>query len=272
MKKKDVAIKNKFLFIYLIIVLHINNKIKMKRINKKILFLYLLTYISLIKSNTIYPDFYIKKDASYSVYSSNYYNTIYKNGYFTESNLILQSPKYGIYYEPDNSCKSLLIDEPLIYNSYDEISFFSYSQFIKSSSTQLLDNNSEEVNLYKNTVQGKKFLCECPFPLIQNDNYTLTYKIVIISNGNFNMRISNDENSDGEILFSYNLNNEFQEIEIIIKKKPNVLNTLNFNNILEVELTGDKFYFIFESTGNTILSNYKILLEDKSPTPTRTLN
>ena len=272
MKKKDVAIKNKFLFIYLIIVLHINNKIKMKRINKKILFLYLLTYISLIKSNTIYPDFYIKKDASYSVYSSNYYNTIYKNGYFTESNLILQSPKYGIYYEPDNSCKSLLIDEPLIYNSYDEISFFSYSQFIKSSSTQLLDNNSEEVNLYKNTVQGKKFLCECPFPLIQNDNYTLTYKIVIISNGNFNMRISNDENSDGEILFSYNLNNEFKEIEIIIKKKPNVLNTLIFNNILEVELTGDKFYFIFESTGNTILSNYKILLEDKSPTPTRTLN
>ena len=41
------------------------------------------------------------------------------------------------------------------------------------------------------------------------------------------MRISNDENSDGEILFSYNLNNEFKEIEIIIKKKQNLRSRIN---------------------------------------------
>lgn len=242
--------------------------------NEFFIILYFIIINTIINCSTIYPDHYSKYDESFPSLNSNL-QIIYKNGYFTQSNEVLKSPKYGLYYEPDISCKSL--STPLIYNSNDEISFFSSSQFIKSKSStkKEYDNISEEVNIYKHTLKGKNIKCEAPFPFLQNSNYKLKYKIVIINNSNpFKIIIENNQSVPINFSINNNAPLKYKLIEINIKKNP-------FDNRLVFEyganisyLSGDKFNIIFDSSSSSdlIISNYRITLEDSSINPSYTFN
>ena len=241
-----------------------------KKKNEFFIILYLIILNTLINCSTIYPDHYSKYDQSFSSSNSNL-QLIYKNGYFTESNEILKSPKYGLYYEPDKTCKTL--STPLTYNSNDEISFFSNSQFIisKSSTKNENENISEEVNIYKHTLKGEQIKCEAPFPFLQNTNYKLKYKIAIINNNNqFIIKIESNESSN----IVFNINNtpsKYKLIEIDIEKYNS--NKLKFGYEGNYQnLSGEKFNIIFKTSSELIISNYRITLQDSIINPSYTFN
>ena len=125
------------------------NEIKNKILSFK--FLILLLIPSIISELTVYPDHYIPNDSPYS-FTTLYLSSdikerqIYKLGFFSNSNTVIQSYKYGYTYRPDHFCKDL--------NGNDKIQKSDSNRFFnsipKKEETREKENFSEELELLEN--------------------------------------------------------------------------------------------------------------------------
>ena len=249
----------------------------MKIKNEKILSLFLFFLnLFVIKSEVkIYPDHNSPGDPIFNnsqVYSKTNERFFYFLGYYTnnpaQSNLI-ESKKYGIYYEPV-ACTP----NTLNYNPSDTTTF--ESKVIKNiaDTRNKKDNYFEEIELFRNVLTGSNFECPSRLKVIHDINLKITYIIpVISSNTKFSLDIKISD-TESKRICDVKLNpNELKTIQIDIKTEiENILNqevTMVFRCTdaiinTKIKLSGkEDIIFIFNKEyGEISISNFRITVED----------
>ena len=262
-------------------------KISIKRKNilliKKFLFIYLIISNNLILNieSKIYPDHYEHDD---EIFTTSQVNEVtnerfyYSIGYFSESNNDYISPKYGITYHP---VKCEAIAGIITYKDDDRASFFGTGKPISdSTSTRSQKNKLEETKLFQNTMKGSDIKCPSPFLLFHNKYFTITYKlpIISISSGSVDIILHKEEDNTSKKICTaiFNNANEYKIIEIEITPKNNAIygNSIeteyyckndNILTLITMREPATLYLEIKSNTGdNIVLSNYRTTIEDKS--------
>ena len=257
---------------------------------KKFFLLYLIVSNSIINSEIkVFPDHYEHGDEIFQTSQVNdvtFERFYYAVGYFTDSDVIYYSSKYGTSYLPDNSCNSL-DGSGLQYSSIDRQSFFGvYNDDNDKRPIKALDetrthkNIVEEVKLYQNTMKGKNFICRSPFVLFHNKYFELTYKVPMISIQDNEIEVIlhmiKNDSTQAETICVMDLKAKvFEIMEIKITPKNNGIEGTNVeteylcNGVLRRYTTREpveyKIEFKSKKTPSVefVLSNYHVTIEDK---------
>ena len=241
-------------------------------------FLYLIVkqFFPAKNQMTIFPDHISAGDPIFNksqVYSKTKERFIYKLGYFTDGAADYKnifSKKYGIYYEPI-SCTGGVY-------SQTSTDFVKKENIIEKddSTIEKGKNFFEEIDLFKNVIEGKNISCNSHLKTIHTKNLKITYIIPVLSttNNKFILNAIYPPGTDEYEICNVDLEaNKLKMIKIDIET--NIENTFGSevkmvftctDSTKKVYITskGNDYYKFryMGDTSNIMLSNFRITVED----------
>ena len=254
------------------------------KIKNEIIFTSFLLFVLFLNSLvikcevTIYQDHISPGDPIFNnsqVYSTTNERYFYFLGYYTTSNTIttlIESKKYGIYYEP------VVCTGSSSYSTSDTTTFENVVIKDIDKTINKKNNYFEELELFRNVLKGKNFECSSKLKVIHDMNLKITYIIPVISSSNtkftLDIKISNTEskqicnvNLEANLLktIQIDISTEIenilnQEVTMAFKCTDAIINT-------KIKLSGNEdLIFIFNkdsSLSEIAVSNFRITVEDK---------